>query len=77
MPLPPHIGMPASRAIAASRSASGGSPGSGGSSSYSEENVTTTARPRRRRRHRLLDALVRDAQDREVDRSPGTSAIDG
>ena len=45
MPLPPHIGMPASLAIAARRSCSGSRPGSGGTSSYSEEKVTSDRAP--------------------------------
>ena len=45
MPFPPHIAMPASRAIAATRSASNGRPGSGGSASYSDENVTAERAP--------------------------------
>ena len=45
MPLPPHIAMPASRASAATRSASNGMLGSGGSASYSDENVTADRAP--------------------------------
>ncbi len=45
MPLPPHIAIPASRASAATRSASNGMPGSGGSASYSDENVTAERAP--------------------------------
>ncbi len=45
MPLPPHMAMPASLAIAATRSASGAIPGSGGSASWSDENVTAERAP--------------------------------
>ena len=69
MPLPPHIAIPASRASAATRSASNGMPGSGGSASYSDENVTADAGAGGDRiAERLLDPLVRDAEDRQVDR---------
>ena len=75
MQLPPHTAIPASRAIAASRSVSGGA---------SSTRLLVPARedhgaPRAGRGGRaqlLLEQRVRHGEDHEVDAAPSISAID-
>jgi hypothetical protein len=77
IPLPPQRAIPCSRAIAATRSASGGAPGSGGDSSCSDENVTTLAAPASATSR--IDRSIRAFDTPRIARSTGsgTSAIEG
>ena len=77
IPLPPQRAIPCSRAIAATRSASGGIPGSGGSSSNSEENVTTLPAPDSPASRTACSSRWFATPTIARSTGPGTSAIDG
>ena len=76
MPLPPHIAMPAERAIAPSRSGSAGT-SAGGSSSNNDENVTAERAPAATASRNACSMRAFDTPRIARSTGSGSSAIDG
>ena len=76
MPLPPHIAMPAVRAIAPSRSVSAGPP-AGGSASNSDENVTADRAPAATASRNACSIRAFDTPRIARSTGSGSSPIDG